>query len=147
MILASALLTAAHASAQSRVDVVPSVSVGSTYDDNLFAQVQGSGGQMLQVRPGLEATVESPRLNLGTLWTFDAQRSNHADLNMLNARRHADLTFSYRSTSATTVGLTTRYDRTETPGEINLTQRRARRSPVGAPLGSSCPTSRIAFVR
>ena len=41
--LAAAVLTAAHASAQSRVDVVPSVSVVSVYDDNLFAQVQGSG--------------------------------------------------------------------------------------------------------
>jgi hypothetical protein len=111
---------AAHASAQSRVDVVPSVSVGTTYDDNLFAQVLGSSGQMFTVRPGLEATVESPRLNLGTLWTFDAQRSNHADLNMLDARRHADLNFSYRSTPATTVGLTTQYDRSDTPGEINL---------------------------
>ncbi len=120
LILASALLTPAHASAQSRVDVVPSVSVGSVYDDNLFAQVQGSGGQMLQVRPGLEATVESPRLNLGTFWTFDAQRSNHADLNTLDARRHADLNLRYRATPATTLGLVTQYDRTETPGEINL---------------------------
>jgi hypothetical protein len=120
LILASAIFPAAHASAQSRVDVVPSVAIGNTYDDNLFAQVQGSGGQMLTVRPGLEATVESPRLNLGTLWTFDAQRSNHADLNTFDARRHADLNLTYRSTTATTVGMTTQYDRTETPGEINL---------------------------
>ncbi len=119
-LILAAVLTAAHASAQSRVDVVPSVSVGSVYDDNLFAQVQGSGGQMLQVRPGLEATVESPRLKLGSLWTFDMQHSNHADLNTFDARRHADLDLSYRSTSATTLGLAARYDRTETPGEINL---------------------------
>ena len=120
LILASAVLTASHARAQSRVDVVPSVSVGSVYDDNLFAQVQGSGGQMLQVRPGLEATVESPRLKLGSLWTFDMQHSNHADLNTFDARRHADLDLAYRSTSATTLGFAARYDRTETPGEINL---------------------------
>jgi len=119
-ILASIALSAAHASAQTRVDVVPSVSVGTVYDDNIFAQTAGSGGQMLQVRPGLEATVESARLTLGTLWTFDAQRSNHPDLNMLDARRHADLDLHYRSTSATTFGLATRYDRTDTPGEINL---------------------------
>jgi hypothetical protein len=120
LILTSAVLTAASASAQARVDVVPSVVIGSTYDDNLFAQVQGDAGQMLTVRPGLETTIESPRLNFGTLWTFDAQRSNHADLNMLNSRRHADANLTYRSTSATTVGLTTQYDRSDTPGEINL---------------------------
>ncbi len=120
LILTSVVLAASHARAQSRVDVVPSVSVGSVYDDNLFAQVLGSGGQMLQVRPGLEATVESPRLKLGSLWTFDMQHSNHADLNTFDARRHADLELAYRSTSATTLGFAARYDRTETPGEINL---------------------------
>ena len=121
LILASAVLTGADARAQSRVDVVPSVMIGSTYDDNLFAQVQGDAGQMFTVRPGLEATVESPRLNLGTLWSFDAQRSNHPDLDMVDARRHADMNMSYRSTNMTTVGLITQYDRSDTPGEINLT--------------------------
>ena len=120
LILTSAVLTAASASAQSRVDVVPSVVIGSTYDNNIFAQTQGDAGQMLTARPGLEATIESPRLNFGTLWTVDAQRSNHADLNTLNARRHADANLSYRSTSATSIGLTTQYDRSDTPGEINL---------------------------
>lgn len=114
------MLTAAHAGAQSRVDVVPSLSIGSVYDDNLFAQIEGSGGQMLQVRPGLEAIVESPRLKLGSLWTFDAQRSNHADLNTFDARRHANVDLQYRTSPMTSIGISTRYDRTETPGEINL---------------------------
>ena len=40
--------------AQSRFEVVPSVSVTGVYDDNLFAEVEGSAGKMLQFRPNFE---------------------------------------------------------------------------------------------
>ena len=47
LIIAAIVFHAAGAAAQSHVEVVPSVTVGSIYDDNLFAQAQGDAGQML----------------------------------------------------------------------------------------------------
>jgi hypothetical protein len=118
--LAASALFAASAAAQSHFEAVPSVTVGSLYDDNLFAQQEGDAGHMLTVRPGLGTAIDTPRLNLSSLFTFDSQHSNHADLTMIDARRHADTTMKYRSTDMTTVGFMAQYDRTETPGEINL---------------------------
>src|SRR6266571_1655575 len=120
LIIAASAFHAAAAAAQSHLEAVPSVTVGSLYDDNLFAQAQGDAGHMLTVRPGLGTAIDTPRLNLSSLFTFDSQHSNHQDLTMIDARRHADTTMHYRTTNATTIGLTAQYDRTETPGEINL---------------------------
>lgn len=120
LVLASLVVAASRASAQSHVDLVPSVTFANVYDNNLFAETEASPGEMLRVRPGVDATLTTPRLNLGTFWTFDAQRSNHPDLNTFDARRHGDFALGYRTTSATTLGFTTVYDRTDTPGEINL---------------------------
>lgn len=119
MIVASAL-HAAGAAAQTHFEAVPSVTVGSLYDDNLFAQVLGDAGHMLTVRPGLGTALDTPRLNVSSLFTFDSQHSNHADLTMIDARRHADTTLKYRTTDDTTLGVMAQYDRTETPGEINI---------------------------
>lgn len=111
---------ATAAAAQSHIEAVPSVTIGSIYDDNVFAEVDGDAGQMVTVRPGLGLAVDTPRLNLSSLFTFDSQRSNHHDLTMVDARRHADATMKYRTTNATTLGFMAQYDRTETPGEINI---------------------------
>jgi hypothetical protein len=113
-------LAASTAEAQSNVTLVPSVTIGAVYDDNLFARADGSAGEMFQIRPSLEANYESPRLTFLTLYSWDMERSNHAALNTLDARRHGMLDARYRTTQETTFGLTTRYDRTETPGEINI---------------------------
>src|SRR6266850_248344 len=120
LIVAASALHAAAAAAQSHIEAVPSVTIGSLYDDNLFAQAQGDTGHMLMVRPGLGTAIDTPRLSLSSLFTFDSQHSNHADLTMIDARRHADTTMKYRTTEATTIGLMAQYDRTETPGEINI---------------------------
>jgi hypothetical protein len=120
VIIAASAFQASSAGAQSHFEAVPSVTIGSLYDDNLFAQEQGSAGHMLTVRPGLGTAVDTPRLNLSSLFTFDSQHSNHADLTMIDARRHADANMKYRTTDATTFGLMAQYDRTETPGEINI---------------------------
>ena len=114
------LATAAAAPAQSRGTVIPSVSIGAVYDDNVSATAQGDAGQMLQLRPSIEADYESARLTLISLWTFDMQRSNHSSLNALDARRHAMLDSKFRSSNMTTWGLASRYDRTDTPGEIDF---------------------------
>ena len=108
------------AAAQTRKSVVPSLSIAHVYDDNLFADVEGSAGQMLQIRPSLEGSYESPRLTLLSLYSFDMLRSNHGDLNTFDARRHAFLDTKFRSTPATTVGLSARYDRSETTGELEF---------------------------
>jgi hypothetical protein len=47
-------------------------------------------------------------------------RSNHTDLNTFDARRHALVDTRFRSSPFTTFGIAARYDRTETPGELNL---------------------------
>ena len=127
-----------HAAAQSRMTFVPALSTAVVYDDNLFATHQGdavvataadgtplvlprhSSGQMLQVRPSFEGNYESPRLTFLSLYSWDMLRSNHRDLNTLDARRHAYVDTKYRSTQATTLGIAARYDRSETPGELNL---------------------------
>jgi hypothetical protein len=120
LIAALSVWHAAAAAAQSHIEAVPSVTIGTIYDDNLFAQQQGDAGQMLTVRPGLGTAIDTPRLSLGSLFTFDSQKSNHRDLTMVDARRHGDATFKYRTTSMTTLGFLGMYDRTSTPGEINI---------------------------
>jgi hypothetical protein len=102
------------------MEFIPSVSLFSVYDDNIFARVDGSAGQMLQVRPSVEGSYENPRVRLLGLYSFDAQRSNFSSLNTLDARRHALGETSFRASPFTTLGLAMRYDRTETPGEIDM---------------------------
>jgi hypothetical protein len=75
---------------------------------------------MLQVRPSLEADYESPKVTLISLWSFDMQRSNHSLLDSLDARRHAMVDSKFRPTSFTTLSTTGRYDRSDTPGDIDF---------------------------
>ena len=112
--------TAPIAQAQTRATIVPSISMGAVYDDNVSARARGDAGEMLQLRPSLEADYESPTLTLISLWSFDMQRSNHSSLNALDARRHAMFDAKVRSSSLTTWGLAGRYDRTDTPGDIDF---------------------------
>jgi hypothetical protein len=119
-VAAASAWLAAVAAAQSHIEAVPSVTIGTIYDDNLFAQEQGDAGHMLTVRPGLGTALDTPRLSLSSLFTFDSQKSNHADLTMIDARRHGDAIFKYRTTPMTTLGFNAQYDRTSTPGEINI---------------------------
>ena len=65
------------------------MSIASVYDDNLFAEVEGNAGKMLQLRPSFEGNYESPRLTLLSLYSQDMLRSNFSTLNTLDARRHA----------------------------------------------------------
>src|SRR5512132_410089 len=120
LFLAASAFRPAGAAAQSHIEAVPSLTVGSVYDDNLFAQAQGDAGHLLLVRPGLGTAIDTPRLSLSSLFTFDSQHSNHRDLTMIDARRHGDATFKYRTSPMTTIGFMAQYDRTETPGEINI---------------------------
>jgi hypothetical protein len=113
------LVCAATAAAQAQMEFIPSLSFFSVYDDNVFARVDSTAGQMLQLRPSLEGSYESPTVRLLGLYAFDMQRSNFSSLNTLDARRHALGETRLRTSPFTTIGLMTRYDRSETPGEIN----------------------------
>jgi hypothetical protein len=117
---AVAVAMAADAAAQTRATIIPSVSMGAVYDDNVSARAQGDAGQMLQMRPSLEADYESPTVTLISLWSFDMQRSNHSSLNMVDARRHAMVDGKFRSSPFTTWGVAGRYDRADTPGDIDF---------------------------
>ncbi len=119
-LMPAAVLLAGTASAQTNVTLVPSVSLGAVYDGNIFARAHGSAGQMTQLRPSLETRIESPRFAVLSLYSSDMIHSNQDALTSLDARRHALVDAQVRTTPETTFAMTTRYDRTETPGEINL---------------------------
>jgi hypothetical protein len=110
--------TAAHAQAQ--MEFIPSMSLFTVVDDNIFAQADGSAGRMLQLRPTFEGSYESPITRLLGLYSFDMQRSNFTSLTTLDARRHALGEAQFRSTPFTTLSVAARYDRSNTPGDINL---------------------------
>ena len=122
----AACLVAVHlalpvgASAQARVELIPSVSLFTVYDDNILARRGGAAGQMLQLRPGFEGSYESPTLRLLGFVSFDAQRSNFSSLNTFDARRHTLVEARLRTNPFTTLGVGLRYDRSETPGEIDF---------------------------
>src|SRR5215217_760290 len=113
-----ALAMQAPAGAQSKLTLVPSISVSSLYDNNLFAKTVGSGDQMTLFTPGLELTYETPKdMVLGEI-TVDAQRSfQHPALNNLLARRHAMLDSRLGLTPRFSLGFGGRYDRTDAAGE------------------------------
>jgi hypothetical protein len=114
------LLLARHVGAQTNATFVPSLSLSTVYDDNLFAKVSGDAGVMTLLRPAFEGTYESPTVMLSSLYSFDVQRSNFSALNSLDARRHGLFDISGRTTPAMTLAFGARYDRTDTPGELNL---------------------------
>ena len=120
IIIALELVTAQRAWTQTSTSFVPSLSFGTIYDDNLFAKTNGNAGTMTLLRPALEANYEGPRLTVSSLLSFDVQHSNFAELSTLDARRHADVDLKHRATEALTLDFGLRYDRSETPGELNL---------------------------
>ena len=123
VVIAVALSTlgARDARAQSEITLVPAVALSSTYDDNIFSAPTGVADVVATVRPSLEARMISPRVNLQGLAYFDAQRStNHAALDTYDARRHAMVNVRGQVSPALSLGIAGRYDRSRTPGELNL---------------------------
>jgi hypothetical protein len=121
VIVASVCLAPSPARGQSRATFTPSLSIGSVYDDNLFARTVGSGDQMTLLSPGLAASFENPRGSLLGFYTFDMQRSfDHPGLNELDARRNGLIDSHYRQTERLSFALISRYDFTQTAGELNF---------------------------
>lgn len=120
LLFAAYLSVPSGAQAQARVEFIPSMSVFAVYDDNIFARVKSSAGQMQQIRPSVEGSYQSPTVRLLGLYSFDMQRSNFSTLNTLDARRHALGEATVRTSPVTTLGLTMAHDRSQTPGEIDI---------------------------
>jgi hypothetical protein len=119
VLLAIVFAAPSHVAGQSQVTLVPTVSIGSMYDDNLFAKTVGSGDQMTLITPGLELGYETPVTSLLGSYFFEAQRSfDHPALDRLDARRHALFDGRFRLTPHVTFSLAGRYDRTDTAGDL-----------------------------
>ncbi|MGH9257384.1 MAG: hypothetical protein ACRD3C_22720 [Vicinamibacterales bacterium] len=113
-----AFATAAHAQAQ--MEFIPSLSLFTVFDDNVLARAGGSASRALQLRPSFEGNYESPLVRLLGLYSFDMQASNLSALNAFDARRHALGGASFRASPFTTLGVAARYDRSETPADIDI---------------------------
>jgi hypothetical protein len=112
---------ATFADAQARVTVVPALAVSSVHDDNLFSREDAVGDYLTQLRPSLDAVFESRTLRLDTSLWFDMQHSaRHASLTTFDARRHATVDMQMKASPDATFGILGRFDKTETPGELNL---------------------------
>jgi len=115
------LFAASGAWAQAEATLVPSLSVSTVHDDNLFSAPTGVGDVLTSVRPSIEGQYESPTVNLQSLVSFDMQWSpRHTSLNIIDARRHAMFDGRVRSRPSILLGLAARYDGTNTPGDLNL---------------------------
>ncbi len=128
---------AAESRAQARMELVPSVSFSTTYDDNIFTTVQASGDAMMLVTPAFEALYESPNTSLRSLFTFDMQRAlGYSTLNSLDAKRHGMLNAGFQLNPYFHLSLTGRYDVSDRPGDLMfdtgvlLGRQRARRYQV-----------------
>lgn len=137
LILFGAALAAADASAQARMELVPSVSFSTAYDDNIFTTQEGSGDAMMLVTPALEAFYESPVTSFRGLYTFDMQRAvGFSTLNSLDAKRHAMVNTGFQINPQFRLSIIGRYDVSDRPGDLMfdtgvlLGRQRARRYQV-----------------
>jgi hypothetical protein len=114
-------LAAADARAQSEVTIVPAIALGAMYDSNLFSAPTGHGDLLATVRPSIEGRFASPKLKLDSLAYFDLQRSAaYSNLDTFDARRHAMVDIDAKASPVVGLGFAARYDRSETPGDLNL---------------------------
>jgi hypothetical protein len=120
VVLFAQLVTATRGHAQAAVEFIPSATLFAVFDDNIFADSNSTAGRMLQLRPSFEGSYESPVTRLLGLYSFDMQHSNFSSLTTLDARRHALGDAQFRLTPFTTLGVLARYDRSNTPGDIDF---------------------------
>src|SRR5262245_61618150 len=119
IIIVAHLALASKAAAQARVTLVPSISVGTVYDNNLFSLPTAAGDWMNLATPSVEADWESPRISLLSLTSIDMQRAvGYSTLNSFDARRHAFLGTTFRLWSRVRFGFDGHYDKSNTPGEL-----------------------------
>ena len=102
LVLIVGLIFAPTLRAQSNATFVPSLSMSTVYDDNIFATRKGDAGVMTRLRPAFEGNYESPTVTLLSLYSFDMQHSNFPALNTFDARRHGSFELRHRTRPPTT---------------------------------------------
>jgi hypothetical protein len=119
------------------MELVPSVSFTTSYDDNIFTTQRGSGDTMMLVTPAFEGFYESPNALLRALYTWDMQRAfGFSTLNSLDAKRHGVIDTGFQLTPQFRLSLLGRYDVSDRPGDlvfdtgVLLGRQRARRYQV-----------------
>lgn len=101
------------------MELVPSVSFTTTYDDNIFTTQTASGDTMMLVTPAFEAFYESPNASLRGLYTFDMMRAmGHSTLNSFDAKRHGMVDTSVQINPQFRLSLIGRYDVSDRPGDL-----------------------------
>ncbi len=119
--LALVCVSSFDATAQSRRLLIPSVSIGTVHDDNLFSRKRAVGDYMTQLRPNLQGIFKSPTAEIRSEASFDMQMSaRHEALSTFDARRHAMFDGRIQTSPRAGFGLIGRYDSTETPSELNI---------------------------
>jgi hypothetical protein len=110
------------AEAQSRLWLAPAVSLSLSHDSNLFLTPDSKGDALTQLRPLLRGGFESPTKQVFGSVSFDAQLSARypSTLNAVAARRNAMIDAQVKTSPNAVIGLGARYDRTDSPSELNL---------------------------
>jgi hypothetical protein len=119
IVTAGLAAAASDALAQARMELVPSVSFSTSYDDNIFTTQEGGGDAMMLVTPAVEGFYESPNASLRGLYTFDMQRAvGFSTLNSLDAKRHAMVNTGFQINPQFRLSLIGRYDVSDRPGDL-----------------------------
>ena len=125
VVLAVAVVAAGtpHAlQAQSRVVVVPSLSLGFVYDDNVFYEPAGNLEAIWRVTPGLTVTRETARSALFADLNFDLERfREHPALSTPLARQYGLLRVRHQATPIISIAFDGGVESTRAPAEMNLT--------------------------
>ena len=119
--LIAQLVTATPAHAQAQVEFIPAATIfrRSSMTTSLRAPI-APPARDVRPRPSFEGSYESPVTRLLGFYSFDMQHSNFSSLTTLDARLHALGDAQFRTTPFTTLGVVAKYDRSNTPGDINF---------------------------
>lgn len=121
-IIITSIVTPSLSTAQSTTYFTPAISIGGVYDDNVFfAADQEQSDYMARLTPELAAGYESERLTFEGLYNFDAEYyAENSQLNDAMIRQHAEADLEYEFSRLLGLSLASRFDATETPGELLL---------------------------
>jgi hypothetical protein len=131
----------------------PEVSVGLSYEDNVFRRPVPTSDLILRVSPNLELRRESTKLTLGAHYRLDAERyTENPVLTTAVARQSTGLDLVWRPNSRATFSVAGGYHRTETPQDLNLStglslsrQRASRREVAGSVQYAVHPSTSLTF--
>jgi hypothetical protein len=121
VVLMSATLFPSSATAQSRFEFTPSLSLVQAYDDNLFARPSDKEEDFisrLSVRVGVGH--RSHRLRLRARYALDAEAyRDHRELDTATAYQEGGLDLSWMPSRRTTAAATAAYAEAQTAGQLN----------------------------